>query len=95
MVHPAGGRLCLQTPARPIPHAPGIKLPASAASLLPRTQVPFDEGLAGIRAQTDRVGRGEKMTQPSPALGRVRHEQWVLLHMDHCRMHFGFIQCGD
>lgn len=73
---------------------PGIKLPAGAKSLMPRDEVPFEEGLAKMRQQLARIDAGEKMTQPSPVLGKMRHEQWVLLHRDHCRMHFGFIRCG-
>jgi hypothetical protein len=72
---------------------PGIKLPAKAASLLPREQVPFEEGLAAMRTQLGRIEAGEKMTQASPVLGKMTHEKWVLLHLDHCRLHFGFLQC--
>lgn len=73
---------------------PGIKLPAKASSLLPRDQVSFEEGIMGLRAQLDRIENGERMTHPSPVLGRMRHEQWIKLHLDHCRMHMGFIECG-
>ena len=71
---------------------PGIKLPASASMLLPREEVPFDEGLALIRSQLARIDAGEKMTHDSPVLGAMTHEQWVLLHLDHCRMHMGFLK---
>ncbi len=71
---------------------PGIKLPAKAASLLPGEDVPFDQGMSAIRSQLGRLEAGEKMTQPSPVLGKMTHEKWVLLHLDHCRLHFGFIQ---
>ena len=71
---------------------PGIKLPASAASLMPRDEVAFEEGLSAMRAQLDRIDAGEKMTHKSPVLGKMSHEQWILLHLDHCRMHFGFLQ---
>ena len=73
---------------------PGITLPAKASSLLPRDQVGFEEGMAAIRAQLDRIDAGERMSQPSPVLGKMRHEQWIKLHLDHCRMHMGFIECG-
>jgi hypothetical protein len=71
---------------------PGIKLPKKATPMLPRDQVPFEEGLAALRKQMARVEAGEKMTHPSPVLGRMTHEQWVILHLDHCRMHMGFIR---
>lgn len=73
---------------------PGIKLPKKAASILPSDGVSFDAALASMRAQLARIDAGERMTHDSPALGRMTHEQWFLLHLDHCRMHFGFVQCG-
>lgn len=71
---------------------PGIKLPASARSLMPRDEVPTEQGISAIREQLARIEGGEKMTQPSPILGKMSHEQWILLHLDHCRMHFGFLK---
>jgi hypothetical protein len=71
---------------------PGIKLPASAAMLLPRDDVPFEDGMGLIRSQLARIDAGEQMTQDSPVLGKMTHEQWVLLHLDHCRMHLGFLK---
>lgn len=72
---------------------PGIKLPAKASSLLPRDEVSFEQGMSELRNQLGRVESGTKMTQPSPILGKMTHDKWVLLHLDHCRLHFGFIQC--
>jgi hypothetical protein len=71
---------------------PGIKLPAKAASLMPRDEVPIEEGLSTIREQLRRIDAGEKMTHNSPVLGKMSHDQWVLLHLDHCRLHLGFLQ---
>lgn len=72
---------------------PGIKLPAKAKSMLPEDQQDFEGGMAKFRAQMARLDAGEQMNNPSPLLGKMRHDQWVLLHLDHCRLHFGFIQC--
>lgn len=74
---------------------PGIKLPKKASSILPSAGVSFDEGLSSMRAQLARIEAGERMTVPSPVLGKMTHEQWLLLHLDHCRLHFGFIQVGE
>jgi len=71
---------------------PGIKLPSSAAALLPPDEVSVEDGLAALRGQLARIDAGEKMTHASPVLGKMTHEQWVLLHLDHCRMHFGFLR---
>ncbi|MFG0314606.1 MAG: DUF1569 domain-containing protein [Phycisphaerales bacterium] len=72
---------------------PGIKLPAKARSLLPDEEVPFEQGMGELRNQLQRIAAGEQMTHPSPVLGKMSHEQWIKLHLDHCRLHFGFIQC--
>jgi hypothetical protein len=71
---------------------PGIKLPKGARSLLPDDEVSFEDGIGVMRNSLARIQGGERMTQRSPVLGKMKHEQWVLLHLDHCRLHFGFIQ---
>lgn len=72
---------------------PGIKLPAKAASLMPADERSFEDGMKIIRDQIARVKDGAQMIQRSPVLGKMRHDQFVLLHLDHCRLHFGFIKC--
>ena len=72
---------------------PGIKLPASASSMLPSDGCTFEQGIEALRTQLARADAGEKMLKPSPLLGKMTHEKWILLHLDHCRMHFVFISC--
>jgi hypothetical protein len=72
---------------------PGIKLPKNATSLLPAQECSFDDGMKVIRDQITRIDNGEQMDKKSPVLGKMRHDQFVLLHLDHCRLHFGFIKC--
>jgi hypothetical protein len=76
----------------PPPGQPGIRLPGSATALLPREGVSFDEGMGVLRAQVSRIEAGERMTRDSPVLGRMTHDRWVLVHLDHCRLHFGFLR---
>ena len=73
---------------------PGLKLPKKASSVLPHDTVSVEEGLALMREQLARIESGEKMGLPSPVMGKMTHEQWVLFHLNHCRMHFGFFQYG-
>ncbi len=87
-----GGSACFKPRLGKSQMKPGLKLPKSAAKLLPRDLAPFGEGMALIRSQLARIAAGERMTQDSPVLGRMTHEQWVLLHLDHCRMHMGFLR---
>lgn len=74
---------------------PGFQLPKKASSVLPREQVSVEEGLSQMREQLARLDRGERMTQDSPVLGKMTHEQWIAMHLNHCRMHCGFIDCGQ
>jgi len=71
---------------------PGFKLPASAASMRPSDEVSVEEGLAMMNKQVVRLEAGEKMNQDSPFLGSMNHDLWVALHLNHCRMHFGFFK---
>ena len=71
---------------------PGIKLPKGARQWLPDDSLRFEEGLGSMRAVLDRLDAGEQMTHDSPLMGAMTHEQWTLLNLDHCRLHFGFIQ---
>jgi hypothetical protein len=68
----------------------GFKLRGSIRVIEPRSEVPFDEGLALLRQQMGRVRAGEKMTHDSPLFGAFTHDQWLGLHLNHCAMHLGF-----
>lgn len=70
---------------------PGFKLPRGAEPLLPDDGVSFEDGLAELRAQIDRIEAGERMEQPSPLFGRLGHERWKTMHLDHAAMHLGFL----
>lgn len=70
---------------------PGIKLPEKAKELLPEDEVSVEQGLSMMREQLARIESGQQMTAPSPLLGKLSHEQWVNLHLNHCRMHFGYL----
>lgn len=71
---------------------PGIKLPKSASEWLPDESLTFEEGMSSMRGALARLESGERMTHDSPLMGKMTHEQWTTLHLDHCRLHFGFIQ---
>jgi hypothetical protein len=71
---------------------PGIRLPGSASALLPREGGSFAEGMGLLRAQLARIEAGERMTRDSPVLERMTHELWLGVHLDHCRLHLGFVR---
>ena len=76
-------------PGKPIPA--GYKLPKQAAPLLPPPEVSTEQGLSNLRAQIARAARGERMTQKSPLIGPLTHEQWETVHAKHAALHLGFI----
>lgn len=71
---------------------PGIKLPAKAKAILPSSEVTVEEGLALMRAQIARIDAGEQMLCDSPVMGKMTHDLWTLMHLNHCRLHFGFFK---
>ncbi|MEL6328283.1 MAG: DUF1569 domain-containing protein [Planctomycetota bacterium] len=76
-------------PAKKLPA--GFKLPKAASSMLPEEGIDDGEGLRRLREQIARLDAGEKMTHPSPLLGPLTHEEWLVLHRKHFALHLGFI----
>jgi hypothetical protein len=70
----------------------GFRNPTYAASLEPDPAVTLAEAAAYLRAQVDRVRKGERMTRPSPADGPTTHKQWVYAHLRHAELHFSFVE---
>lgn len=67
----------------------GLKIPAKARPVLePDPGVPFEQGLADLRAQLARINNGEKMQAPSPILGPLSHDEWISLQLRHAELHF-------
>lgn len=73
------------------PMKPGIKLPANMRIVLPDPDTTWDDAVAALRSAVARVEAGERMTQPSPLLGAMSHEDWVKLNCRHAEMHFSFM----
>ncbi len=73
------------------PLKPGVKLPASMDVVLPDPQTTWEDAVSALRDAVRRIDSGERMTQPSPLLGAMTHEDWVKLHCRHAEMHFSFM----
>jgi hypothetical protein len=69
----------------------GFRIPSSATYMMPRPGIAFDEALARLRRVLDRLDRGEEMTHPSPAFGRMSHDEWMRLQLAHAQLHLGFV----
>lgn len=71
---------------------PGFTLPSRFDALEPDENVPVEQGLGELREQMARLRGGERMEAKSPILGKLSHEQWTKLQLDHAAMHLGFLQ---
>ena len=77
---------------RPFPS--GVKLRGQLQTLLPQDGVTTEEGLGLLREQIGRIQQGEQITRPSPLFGKLRHEQWVMLHRNHANLHLSYLDPG-
>lgn len=68
---------------------PGFRIPHAA--LQPDEWADFDVAAARLRAQLDRIRRGEEMTEPSPFEGTITSDQWVYVHLRHAELHLSFL----
>lgn len=73
---------------------PGLPLPKRFASLQPRPAISTDEGLGRLRGAVE-LANARGMTQPSPILGPMTHEDWQKLHSRHAEMHCSFMVEGS
>ena len=69
---------------------PGFRNPLAAVAIQPDDLVPDSEGFLYLQRQLDRIVDGERMEQPSPAEGRISHEQWSYFHLRHAELHLSF-----
>ncbi len=76
------------------PMPAGFQLPADNP-LRPNNRVSREEGAREMQQIFARLARGEKMTQRSPAFGKMTHEDWIRLHLIHCGLHLSFIHFAD
>jgi hypothetical protein len=70
---------------------PGFQNPPEAAALEPAAGLSFEEAVAYLRRQLERIRRGERMTQESAVEGPYAHEQWVYIHLRHAELHLSFL----
>ena len=69
----------------------GFKIPKSASYMEPRPGCSFEDGRARLQRILDRLDRGERMTQRSPAFGAMSHDEWMGLNLAHAQLHLGFL----
>lgn len=91
IVSAIGRLLFLRKATGPDPMPSGF---STVRSLAPTPEVSDLDGIEELRRQVARVRGGERMTHPSPLLGRLSHEQWETIQLKHCAMHLGFVSLG-
>ena len=76
------------------PFPAGFKLPKQASALLPEPDIDARRALGELRTQIERVVAGEKMNQPSPLIGSLQHEEWMVMQLKHFSLHLSFLHPG-
>lgn len=71
---------------------PGFRNRGAALAVEPGADVELADAVDHLRAQIERVERGEQMHQPSPAEGAISHSQWLYAHLRHAELHLSFIR---
>jgi hypothetical protein len=68
----------------------GVRIPGVEGGTLATDPVPLEEGRARYRRAMERL-QAEAPTAPSPAFGRLTHEEWIALNLRHAELHLGFL----
>lgn len=68
----------------------GVRIPGVPGGTVGADNVPFDEGLARLRAALDRIERTAP-TRPNPLFGPLTHEEWILMQVRHAELHLSFL----
>jgi len=67
----------------------GVKIPGVAGGTLVLELASLDEGLSRLKAAFQRL-KTEPPTHPSPALGKLTHEEAIAINLRHAELHLGF-----
>ncbi|HMF13976.1 MAG TPA: DUF1569 domain-containing protein, partial [Gemmataceae bacterium] len=71
------------------PMRAGVHIPRVPGGTLAIDPVPLDESLPRFRRAVERL-KNEAPTAPSPALGRLTHDEATALNLRHAELHLGF-----
>jgi hypothetical protein len=72
------------------PMRAGVQIPGVAGGTLATEPLPLDEGLARYCRLLERL-KAEAPTAPSPAFGRLTHDEAIALNLRHAELHLGFL----
>jgi hypothetical protein len=69
----------------------GVKIPGVQNGTLVTELVSLDEGLGRFKHAFQRL-KTEEPTHPSPALGKLTHEEAIAINLRHAELHLGFFE---
>ena len=72
------------------PMRSGVRIPGVEGGTLATDPVPLEEGRERFRRAMERL-KAEAPTAPSPAFGRLTHEESIALNLRHAELHLGFL----
>ena len=72
------------------PMPAGVRIPRVPNGTLATDPMPLDEALPRFRKAMERV-KTEPPTAPSPALGKLTHDESIALNLRHAELHLGFM----
>jgi hypothetical protein len=68
----------------------GVRIPGIEGGTLGADRVPFEAGMARLRAAWDQLEKAPP-TYPSPAFGEMPHEDVIRLNLKHSALHLSFL----
>jgi hypothetical protein len=72
------------------PMPAGVRIPRVEGGTLAIDPMPLDEALPRFRRMAERL-KTEPPTEPSPALGKLTHDEAIALNLRHAELHLGFL----
>lgn len=76
-----------------MPMPAGVRIRGAPTGTFAHDPLPFVDGLAGLRAALERL-ESVAPTLPSPMFGRLSHDAWKRLHLNHAALHLGYLRLG-
>jgi hypothetical protein len=72
------------------PMQPGLRIPGVAGGTMATEPMPLDEALPRFRKVMERL-KTEEPPVPSPALGKLTHQESIAITLRHAELHLGFM----
>jgi hypothetical protein len=74
------------------PMSPGVRLPGTTEGTLATEPASFDQGMARLRRNLQRLRHGESPRHASPYFGRLSRRDAVLMALRHAELHLSYLR---